>query len=207
MVQEFLIYPGLLDGSDGNAGSLESLVDLVDGGVEGELLWGTFSGVAAAEGGHTELAVPFAEVKVFLEPGRDFEAARAATERQFSRLKSPHESGIQDLKRSPRREPMICVLIGLWVAATNLAIQDSFCAPGEGAVDKNAHEKFGTRSGASADGDPSVYLAKSEHISPAAPLVWPGHRVFCGKSGGLSMRPIRQMSQKAMGRKSVGTDR
>ncbi len=55
-----------------------------------------------------------------------FEAARAATERQFSRLKSPHESGIQDLKWSPRREPMICVLIGLWVAATNLAIQDSF---------------------------------------------------------------------------------
>lgn len=65
-----------------NAGSLGVLVDLVDGAVEGELLWGTFSGVAAA-GGHTELGVPFAEVKVFLEPWRDFEAARAATERQF----------------------------------------------------------------------------------------------------------------------------
>lgn len=43
---------------------------------------------------------------------------------------------------------------------------------------KNAHEEFGTRPGASADGDPSEYLAKAKHISPAALLVWPGCRVF-----------------------------
>lgn len=55
-----------------------------------------------------------------------YEAARSATERQFSRLKSKHESGIEHLKWSPRREPMICILIGLWVASTNLAIQNSF---------------------------------------------------------------------------------
>lgn len=82
-----------------NAGFLGDLVDLVHGGVEGELLWGTFPGVAGAEGGHIELGVSVAEAKVFPESGGDFDAARAATERQFSRLNSPHESGIQGLKR------------------------------------------------------------------------------------------------------------
>lgn len=57
-----------------------------------------------------------------------FEAARAATEQQFSRLKSRHESGIEHLKWSPRREPMIIMIIGLWIAATNLSIQNSFYA-------------------------------------------------------------------------------
>ncbi|WP_312977264.1 hypothetical protein [Corynebacterium sp.] len=55
-----------------------------------------------------------------------FEAARAATEQRFSIMKSQHVTGIEHLKWSPRREPMLCLLIGLWVAATNLAIQDVY---------------------------------------------------------------------------------
>lgn len=55
-----------------------------------------------------------------------FEAARAATEQRFSIMKSQHVTGIEHLKWSPRREPMLCLLIGLWVAATNLAIQDAY---------------------------------------------------------------------------------
>ena len=101
---------------------------------------------------------------------------------------------------------MICAVIGLWVAATNLAIQDSFCAPGEGAVDKNAHEEFGTRPGASADGDPSEYLAKSKHISPAALLVWPGRRVFVENL--MDVRcPYKAHVSESGETKSVGTDR
>lgn len=54
-----------------------------------------------------------------------FEAARAVTEQRFSIMKSQHITGLEHLKWAPRREPMLCLLIGLWVAATNLAIQDS----------------------------------------------------------------------------------
>ncbi len=55
-----------------------------------------------------------------------FEAARAATEQRFSIMKSQHVTGIEHMKWSPRREPMLCLLIGLWVAATNVAIQDVY---------------------------------------------------------------------------------
>ncbi|AWT24952.1 hypothetical protein Csp1_01240 [Corynebacterium provencense] len=55
-----------------------------------------------------------------------FEAARAATEQKFSIMKSQHVTGIEHMKWSPRREPLLCLLIGLWVAATNLAIQDVY---------------------------------------------------------------------------------
>lgn len=55
-----------------------------------------------------------------------FEAARAATEQRFSIMKSQHVTGLEHMKWSPRREPMLCLLIGLWVAATNLAIQDVY---------------------------------------------------------------------------------
>ncbi|MHC9565791.1 hypothetical protein ACQXZL_10925 [Corynebacterium diphtheriae] len=43
-------------------------------------------------------------------------------------MKSQHLSGREHLKWSPRREPMISVIIALWIAATNLAIQDSHVA-------------------------------------------------------------------------------
>lgn len=55
-----------------------------------------------------------------------FEAARAATEQRFSIMKSQHVTGLEHMKWSPRREPLLCLLIGLWVAATNLAIQDAY---------------------------------------------------------------------------------
>ncbi|WP_312098638.1 hypothetical protein [Corynebacterium dentalis] len=55
-----------------------------------------------------------------------FEAARAATGQRFSIMKSQHVTGIEHMKWSPRREPLLCLLIGLWVAATNLAIQDVY---------------------------------------------------------------------------------
>lgn len=54
-----------------------------------------------------------------------YEAARAATEQRFSLMKSQHITGVQDLGWAPKREPLVVVLIGLWVAATNLAIQES----------------------------------------------------------------------------------
>lgn len=54
-----------------------------------------------------------------------YEAARAATEQRFSIMKSQHITGVQDLGWAPKREPLVVVLIGLWVAATNLAIQES----------------------------------------------------------------------------------
>lgn len=54
-----------------------------------------------------------------------FEAARAATEQRFSSLKSPHLAGFEHLKWAPRREPMIGLLIALWIAATNVSIQES----------------------------------------------------------------------------------
>lgn len=54
-----------------------------------------------------------------------FEAARSATEQRFSSLKSAHLAGFEHLKWSPRREPMISLLIALWVAATNVSIQES----------------------------------------------------------------------------------
>lgn len=54
-----------------------------------------------------------------------FEAARAATEQRFSIMKSQHVTGIEHLKWSPRRQPMICLMVGLWLAATNLAIQEA----------------------------------------------------------------------------------
>ncbi|WP_143117790.1 hypothetical protein [Corynebacterium diphtheriae] len=57
-----------------------------------------------------------------------YEAARSLTEQRFSIMKSQHLSGREHLKWSPRREPMISVIIALWIAATNLAIQDSHVA-------------------------------------------------------------------------------
>jgi hypothetical protein len=55
-----------------------------------------------------------------------FEAGRAATEQRFSIMKNHHVTGLEHLKWAPRREPMLCLLIALWVAATNLAIQDVY---------------------------------------------------------------------------------
>ncbi len=54
-----------------------------------------------------------------------FEAARALTEQRFSVMKSVHVAGISDLHWSGRREPGIAILVALWVASTNRAIQDS----------------------------------------------------------------------------------
>lgn len=55
-----------------------------------------------------------------------YEAARSATEQRFSIMKNQHITGVQNLTWTPRREPLLCVLIGVWIAATNLAIQDSY---------------------------------------------------------------------------------
>lgn len=54
-----------------------------------------------------------------------YEAARAVTEQRFSIVKSQHTTGVQDLGWAPKRQPLVVVLIGLWVAATNVAIQES----------------------------------------------------------------------------------
>lgn len=54
-----------------------------------------------------------------------FEAARALTEQRFSMMKSVHVTGISDLRWSGRREPGIALLVALWIASTNRAIQDS----------------------------------------------------------------------------------
>lgn len=59
-----------------------------------------------------------------------YETVRSATERQFSKLKSPHISGFDHLTWSARREPAISILIGLWFAATNMATEDAFIARG-----------------------------------------------------------------------------
>ncbi|OLT50299.1 hypothetical protein BJF89_10315 [Corynebacterium sp. CNJ-954] len=59
-----------------------------------------------------------------------YETVRSATERQFSKLKSPHISGFEHLTWSARREPAISILIGLWFAATNMATEDAFIARG-----------------------------------------------------------------------------
>lgn len=59
-----------------------------------------------------------------------YEAVRSATERQFAKLKSPHITGFEHLTWAPKREPMITVLIGLWIASMNMATQDRFIARG-----------------------------------------------------------------------------
>lgn len=53
------------------------------------------------------------------------EAGRALTERIFSMLKSPHITGLTNMKWGPRREPMIKILFALAIAATNDQIQRS----------------------------------------------------------------------------------
>lgn len=55
-----------------------------------------------------------------------YEAARAITEQRFSIMKSPHVTGMDSFKRGVRREPMLYITLALWVASTNLAIQESF---------------------------------------------------------------------------------
>jgi hypothetical protein len=52
-------------------------------------------------------------------------AVRALTEQRFSVMKNQHITGVQDLTWAPRREPLLCVVIALWVAATSMAIQDA----------------------------------------------------------------------------------
>lgn len=52
-----------------------------------------------------------------------FEAARTLTEQRFGIMKSQHVTGLQDMTWSARREPLLCLTIALWVAATNIAIQ------------------------------------------------------------------------------------
>lgn len=59
-----------------------------------------------------------------------FESVRSATERQFAKLKSPHITGFEHLTWAPKREPMITILIGLWIASMNMATQDRFIARG-----------------------------------------------------------------------------
>ena len=59
-----------------------------------------------------------------------YESVRSATERQFAKLKSPHITGLEHLTWAPKREPVITILIGLWVASMNLATQDRFLARG-----------------------------------------------------------------------------
>lgn len=55
-----------------------------------------------------------------------YEAARAITEQRFSIMKSPHITGMESFKRGVRREPMLYITLALWVASTNLSIQESF---------------------------------------------------------------------------------
>ena len=55
-----------------------------------------------------------------------YEAARAITEQRFSIMKSPHVTGMESFKRGVRREPMLYITLALWVASTNLAIQERF---------------------------------------------------------------------------------
>ncbi|WP_313513929.1 hypothetical protein [Corynebacterium variabile] len=58
------------------------------------------------------------------------EAVRSATERQFSKLKSPHITGFEHLTWAPKREAMLTILIGLWIASMNMSTQDTFLARG-----------------------------------------------------------------------------
>lgn len=57
-----------------------------------------------------------------------YEAGRAMTEQRFSLLKSPHITGISELRWGPRREPTIKLNLALAVAALNVASQRSFAA-------------------------------------------------------------------------------
>lgn len=41
-------------------------------------------------------------------------------------MKSTYVTGMENLKRGVRREPMLGITVGLWIAATNLAIQESY---------------------------------------------------------------------------------
>lgn len=52
-----------------------------------------------------------------------YEAARSLTEQRFAIMKSQYVTSLQDLTWAARREPLLGLIIGLWVAATNLAIQ------------------------------------------------------------------------------------
>lgn len=55
-----------------------------------------------------------------------YETARSVAEQRFSIMKSTYVTGMENLKRGVRREPMLGITIGLWIAATNLAIQESY---------------------------------------------------------------------------------
>ena len=55
-----------------------------------------------------------------------YEASRAITEQRFSIMKSPHITGMESFKRGVRREPMLYITLALWVASTNLSIQEQF---------------------------------------------------------------------------------
>lgn len=55
-----------------------------------------------------------------------YESARAITEQRFSIMKSHYVTGMDNLRRGVRREPMLYITIALWIAATNRAIQDSY---------------------------------------------------------------------------------
>jgi hypothetical protein len=57
-----------------------------------------------------------------------YESVRSATERQFAKLKSPHITGFEHLTWAPKRESMITILVGLWIASMNMATQDKFLA-------------------------------------------------------------------------------
>nr|WP_241876394.1 hypothetical protein [Corynebacterium diphtheriae] len=41
-------------------------------------------------------------------------------------MKSPHVTGMESFKRGVRREPMLYITLALWVASTNLEIQEQF---------------------------------------------------------------------------------
>lgn len=41
-------------------------------------------------------------------------------------MKSPHVTGMESFKRGARREPMLYITLALWVASTNVAIQQLF---------------------------------------------------------------------------------
>lgn len=87
---------------------------------------------------HSVVSVPFSDeqrkraqwglVPGSWEHGIYLEAARSATEQRFSVMKNQHVTGIEHLKWAPRRAPMLYLIIGLWVAATNLAIRDAHAA-------------------------------------------------------------------------------
>lgn len=41
-------------------------------------------------------------------------------------MKSTYVTGMENLKRGVQREPLLGITIGLWIAATSLAIQESY---------------------------------------------------------------------------------